>query len=61
MEKENILISAYLIGINCRYDGKNNKINIIDKLMKYYNLIPFCPEESGGLLTPRDPSEIRDN
>lgn len=59
MEKENILISACLIGINCRYDGKNNKNNNIERLMEYYNLIPFCPEESGGLPTPRDPSEIR--
>ena len=57
IEKENILISACLLGDKCRYDGKvlSNKLN---DLIKYYNLIPFCPEVSGGLSIPRDPSEI---
>lgn len=59
MEKENVLISACLLGDNCRYDGLNQKIDFIDKLTKYYNLIPFCPEVSGGLKTPRLPSEIK--
>lgn len=58
-KKKPILISACLIGINCRYDGTNalNK-----KLIKNYGkecLIPICPEQLGGLPTPRLEAEIR--
>lgn len=58
--KEVILVSACLIGENCRYDGKNSLCNEIKELAKYYDLIPICPEVSGGLKTPRHPSEIVD-
>lgn len=57
--REKILVSACLIGENCRYDGKNNKTNEILELTKYYDLIPICPEVSGHLKTPRRPSEIQ--
>ncbi|NLY76612.1 MAG: DUF523 domain-containing protein [Tissierellia bacterium] len=56
----NILISACLLGVNCRYDGKENLINGIEKLKEIYNLIPICPEIYGGLTTPREPAEIID-
>lgn len=56
--KEKILVSACLIGENCRYDGKNNTVSEVLKLTKYFDLIPFCPEVNGGLKTPRHPSEI---
>ena len=56
--KEYVLISACLIGENCRYDGKNSLTKAVKDLAKYYNLIPICPEVSGGLKTPRHPSEI---
>lgn len=59
MEKENILISACLLGQMCRYDGKSQEIKKLHKLLDYYNLVPFCPEVSGGLKIPRDPSEIK--
>lgn len=55
---EKILISACLIGINCKYNGKNNYIDLIEKLKQKYELIPICPETLGGLSIPRDPSEI---
>ncbi|MDO5726052.1 MAG: DUF523 domain-containing protein [Tissierellia bacterium] len=58
MKKENIFVSACLLGENCRYDGANNKICDIEKLNEKYNLISFCPEVSGGLSTPREPAEI---
>ncbi|WP_290771203.1 DUF523 domain-containing protein [Anaerofustis sp.] len=60
MKKENILVSACLFGKNCKYNGKNNKINddIIDKIKRKFNVILVCPEELGGLTTPREPSEI---
>lgn len=58
---DNILISACLLGINCKYNGSNNYIKEVEELKKCYNLIPVCPEVLGGLSVPRDPSEINDN
>jgi uncharacterized protein YbbK (DUF523 family) len=58
MKKDKILVSACLIGEACRYDGKDNKINEVLKLTKYFDLIPICPEINGGMKTPRRPSEI---
>jgi len=52
-----ILVSACLIGKNCRYDGKNNLRPILSKLPPD-KLFPFCPEELGGLPTPRCPVEL---
>ena len=40
----NILISACLLGINCRYDGKNCLNEKVLKLREYANIIPICPE-----------------
>ena len=54
---ENILISACLFGIGCRYDGKHKVSEDVLDLVGKYNLIPFCPEIYGGLSTPRVPSE----
>lgn len=59
--KEKILISACLIGENTRYDGKNNLYKDVMRLVKYYDLIPICPEVNGGLKIPRRPSEIQGN
>ena len=54
---ENLLISACLLGIPCRYDGKSVKAVSVETLRAKYNLIPVCPEIYGGLPTPRVPSE----
>ena len=54
---ENILVSACLLGIGCRYDGKHKADQSVIELSKKYNLIPVCPEIYGGLPTPRVPSE----
>lgn len=59
MQKKNVLISGCLLGLDCRYDGDNNYIEEIEKLKELVNLIPVCPEQLGGLTTPRQPSEIR--
>lgn len=55
----NILISACLLGIACRYDGRSVPLpdSILTKLKNEYHLIPVCPEIFGGLPTPRLPSE----
>lgn len=52
------MISKCLLGENCRYDGKNNFCLEMLELQNYYNLIPICPEQLGGLPTPREPNEI---
>ncbi len=54
----NILISACLLGINCRYDGGGCCREEIVALKKKHHLIPICPEILGGLSTPRLPIEI---
>ncbi len=53
-----ILVSMCLLGENCRYDGKNCLNEEIRELAKDHILIPICPEQMGGLSTPRLPSEI---
>ncbi len=53
-----IIVSACLCGINCKYDGGNNLDARVLKLLKEGKAIPVCPEQLGGLETPRDPHEI---
>ena len=53
-----ILVSACLLGINCRYDGGNNLNEKVLKLFLEGKAIPVCPEQLGGLSTPRVPAEI---
>ncbi|MBO5004113.1 MAG: DUF523 domain-containing protein [Clostridia bacterium] len=53
----NILISACLMGINCRYNGESEIVKELEVLKNKYNLIPVCPEIYGGLKTPRNPAE----
>ena len=54
-----ILVSACLIGINCKYSGGNNYNEKIFDLVKDGKAIPICPEQLGGLKTPRSPAEIK--
>ena len=60
--KPKILISACLLGENCKYNGGNNADAIcadkLAKLKRIYELIAVCPESMGGLTTPREPAEI---
>ena len=55
--KEKLLISACLLGENCKYSGGNNYCAAVEQLREHYDLIPVCPERDGGLPTPRIPSE----
>ena len=52
-----ILISACLIGIPCRYDGRAALSVPAGRLSNRCDLIPICPEQLGGLPTPRTPAE----
>jgi uncharacterized protein YbbK (DUF523 family) len=56
---ENLLVSACLLGFECKYSGGSNKLSdeCIAQLKAKYRLIPVCPETAGGLPVPRDPSE----
>lgn len=55
-----IVVSACLLGVNCKYSGGNNLCHRVASLSDSHTLIPVCPEVLGGLPTPRTPSEIRD-
>lgn len=57
--KKKAIISACLLGVECRYDGGSNKLpdEKLKELKEEYELIPVCPECYGGLTTPRVPSE----
>ena len=57
MQKK-ILISACLLGKNCRHDGGHSHISDLDETD--INWIPVCPEEAGGLGTPRPAAEMQD-
>jgi len=53
-----ILISACLVGVNCRYDGANiQNADLLEKI-KDEGFIPVCPEQLGGLPTPRPRASI---
>ncbi|MGB9683777.1 MAG: DUF523 domain-containing protein [Candidatus Bathyarchaeota archaeon] len=53
------LCSACLLGVKCRYNGKSALNRKVVALLKAEVLIPVCPEQLGGLPTPREPAEIR--
>ena len=54
---DKVRVSACLLGTPCRYDGKSKADARVLALAERYELIPVCPEQLGGLPTPRDPSE----
>jgi len=57
-DRPTVLVSACLLGKKCRYDGKKT----VNPSLLFYkdliNFIPFCPEQLGGLPTPRPASNI---
>lgn len=57
-----ILVSACLLGVNCRYDGENSRDEKVLRFLRKTdeNFIPVCPEQLGGLPTPRNPSIVPD-
>jgi uncharacterized protein YbbK (DUF523 family) len=52
------IVSGCLVGIDCRFDGKNRISTDLIEDFKKGELIPLCPEQLGGLPTPRPPSRI---
>ena len=53
-----LIVSKCLLGYPCRYDGKSVPSQAVIDLQNKYELVPVCPEELGGLKTPRIPAEI---
>lgn len=58
LTKECVLISACLLGEKVRYDGSSKPSAAVCALTKHINYKPICPEQAGGLSTPRAASEI---
>ena len=55
-----IAASACLLGYYCRYDGKTSpNPELVERAAKE-QVIPFCPEQLGGLSTPRPPSYLEE-
>jgi uncharacterized protein YbbK (DUF523 family) len=52
------IVSACLVGINCRFDGRNKSKQELIEAFQRGGLVPLCPEQLGGLPTPRPPSRI---
>lgn len=52
-----LLISACLLGCRCRYDGASRAHPLVEQLAERHTLVPVCPEQLGGLPTPRPPAE----
>ena len=55
-----ILVSACLLGENCKYNGGNNLNERVLRYLAGHDIIPVCPEMLGGLPSPRKPVEWRD-
>lgn len=53
-----IIISACLLGVGCRYDGAAQPLRSFPEEIAGQALLPVCPEELGGLATPRPPADI---
>ena len=53
-----IMVSACLLGENCKYNGGNNRNPELLRLLSGHTVIPVCPEVLGGLPVPRVPAEI---
>lgn len=52
------IVSACLVGCACRYDGKSVPDSLLKAMFEAGDLVAVCPEELGGLATPRNPAEI---
>jgi uncharacterized protein YbbK (DUF523 family) len=55
---ETVIVSACLLGINCRYDGGHAYCPEVFDDLSQRHFIPVCPEQLGGLTTPRLPARI---
>ncbi len=54
------IISGCLLGVNCKYNGGNNRCDWVCDFASKHSHLAVCPETAGGLLVPRSPAEIKD-
>lgn len=54
------VVSACLAGVRCRYDGSSRTCAAVEQMLARGEAVPVCPEQLGGLPTPRSPAEQRD-
>lgn len=52
------IVSACLTGVRCAYDGEHRRVERIVEMVREGIALPVCPEQLGGLPTPRPPVEI---
>jgi len=57
-DEPRVLVSACLLGVRCRYDGNTAEDPTLRQELRGACVVPVCPEQLGGLPTPRSPSEI---
>ena len=57
--RDMIVVSACLVGINCRHDGSSKTKPELLNLLEKKGAVPICPEQLGGLPTPRPPAKIQ--
>jgi len=59
--REPVLVSACFLGIPCRWHGRRAKRrdDLLQRLRKKYVLVPVCPEQLGGMPTPRSGEYLR--
>jgi uncharacterized protein YbbK (DUF523 family) len=55
-----VVVSACLLGRNCKYNGGNNLNQKVLDFLEGKEVIEVCPEVLGGLPTPRKPAELVD-
>jgi len=57
---EPVLVSACLLGRDCTYRGDSNRDDVLARELREsgVRIVPFCPEEAGGLGTPRPPADL---
>ena len=58
IRKVKILVSTCLVGINSQWNEGSAKVDDVVELVKSGKAVFLCPEQLGGLSTPRDPAEI---
>ncbi|MDN5347962.1 MAG: hypothetical protein PWP65_1526 [Clostridia bacterium] len=59
MGEQPVLVSACLLGFKCKYNGGHNAVPDLIKMHAEGRAVPVCPEQLGGLPTPRPPAEIQ--
>jgi len=57
--KSRVLVSACLLGVQCRYDGGSALVDTLLEIERERDYVPVCPEQLGGLPTPREKAHVQ--